>query len=167
MTPGPALVTLSAGHERAPVALLDAVRGTRATQPGAVINVTVDPPGDLVWLWRLQQAGVSTVSIDVGSLDQGVRDRHMPDIADIPLRRYDAAWSEAVRLFGRGRVMTRVRLGLGEDPELAARGSKRLLAMGVLPVLDHEGSPVPGQREALGGFLTGCPACGALTPVGP
>lgn len=167
MTAQPAQVTLSAGHERAPVALLDAVRGTRASQPGVVITVTVDPPHDLVWLWRLYQAGASTVSIDVGSLDQDVRDRHMPEIADIPLRRYDAAWSEAVRLFGRGRVMTRMRLGLGEDATLAVRGSERLLAMGVLPVLDPVGSRVPEQREALNGFLTGCPTCGTLTPVLP
>ena len=47
---------------------------------------------------------------------------------------YEAAWEEAVRVFGRNRVSTYLLVGLGEDPDELVAGAGRLIDRGRLPV---------------------------------
>jgi hypothetical protein len=46
---------------------------------------------------------------------------------------YEAAWDEAVRVFGRNRVSTYLLIGLGEDPDELVAGAERLIERGVYP----------------------------------
>ena len=60
--------------------------------------------------------------IHVESLDPRVRHRWMPGKSTVPMTAYEAAWAEAVRLFGRNRVSTYLLIGLGEDPDELVAG---------------------------------------------
>jgi radical SAM protein (TIGR04043 family) len=57
----------------------------------------------------------------------------MPGKASVPMAAYEAAWDEAVRLFGRNRVSTYLLIGLGEDPDELVAGAARLIERGVYP----------------------------------
>ncbi len=46
---------------------------------------------------------------------------------------YEAAWDEAVLVFGRNRVSTYLLVGLGEDPDELVAGASRLIKRGVYP----------------------------------
>jgi biotin synthase-related radical SAM superfamily protein len=49
------------------------------------------------------------------------------------MSQYDAAWDEAVRVFGRNRVSTYLLVGLGEDPDELVAGAAGLIERGVYP----------------------------------
>jgi biotin synthase-related radical SAM superfamily protein len=49
------------------------------------------------------------------------------------MSQYEAAWDEAVRVFGRNRVSTYLLVGLGEDPDELVSGAQRLIERGVYP----------------------------------
>ena len=57
----------------------------------------------------------------------------MPGKATVPMAEYEAAWDEAVRVFGRNRVSTYLLVGLGEDPDELVAGAGRLIERGVYP----------------------------------
>jgi radical SAM protein (TIGR04043 family) len=101
--------------------------------PGLPIQVQCEPPADLRALADLKDAGVTAVGIHVESLDDEVRARWMPGKATVTMAEYEAAWTEAVRLFGRNRVSTYLLVGLGEDPDELVEGARRLIDMGVYP----------------------------------
>jgi radical SAM protein (TIGR04043 family) len=123
----------TAAPDRGAGLLAQAVRAVLAAVPGLPVQVQCEPPADLAVLGELYQAGASAVGIHVESLDQAVRDRWTPGKATVPLRAYEAAWAEAVRVFGRNRVSTYLLVGLGEDPDELVAGAARLIAMGVYP----------------------------------
>lgn len=161
--------------------------------PGLPIQVQIEPPLDLVWIGRLRRAGATAIGIHVESLDEGVRGRWTPGKATVPLTRYDEAWTEAVRVFGRNRVSTYLLVGLGEDPDELVAGARRLIAMGVYPfvvpyrplagALSHaDGVPAPSHEivadvtDRVGRALrnagmrgadqaAGCAACGACSAL--
>ena len=58
----------------------------------------------------------------------------MPGKATVPLAEYDAAWAQAVRVFGRNRVSTYLLVGLGEDPDELVAGAGPADRHGRLPV---------------------------------
>jgi radical SAM protein (TIGR04043 family) len=103
--------------------------------PGLPIQVQCEPPADLRALADLKDAGVTAVGIHVESLDDTVRARWMPGKATVTMAEYEAAWTEAVRLFGRNRVSTYLLVGLGEDPDGVVEGARRLIDMGVYPFI--------------------------------
>ena len=107
-------------------AIVDAV-------PGLPVQVQCEPPDDLAVLAELEAAGATAVGIHVESLDDEVRRRWMPGKAAVPMAAYEAAWDEAVRVFGRNRVSTYVLVGLGEDPDELVAGCARLIERGVYP----------------------------------
>ncbi len=109
------------------------VRAVLAAVPGLPIQVQCEPPADLGALADLHDAGVTAIGIHVESLDDRVRARWMPSKATVPLSEYEAAWAEAVRLFGRNRVSTYLLVGLGEDPDELVAGAARLVELGVYP----------------------------------
>ena len=57
----------------------------------------------------------------------------MPGKSTVPMAEYEAAWDEAVRVFGPNRVSTYLLVGLGEDPDELIAGAGRLIERGVYP----------------------------------
>jgi radical SAM protein (TIGR04043 family) len=123
----------TAGPDRGARYLIRCVTAVLAAVPGRPIQVQIEPPQDLSVLSGLRQAGVSAIGIHVESLDEEVRRRWMPGKGSVPMAEYEAAWDEAVRVFGRNRVSTYLLVGLGEDPDELVEGAATLIERGVYP----------------------------------
>jgi radical SAM protein (TIGR04043 family) len=123
----------TAGPDRGARYLVRCVQAVLGAVPGLPIQVQIEPPGDLTVLTDLREAGVTAIGIHVESLDDEVRRRWMPGKGSVPMTEYEAAWDEAVRVFGRNRVSTYLLVGLGEDPDELVAGASRLIERGVYP----------------------------------
>ena len=123
----------TAGPDRGARNLVRCVRAVRATVPGLPVQVQIEPPGDLAVLTELHDAGATAIGIHVESLDDAVRRVWMPGMGSVPMAEYEAAWDEAVRVFGRNRVSTYLLVGLGEDPDELVAGAAGLIERGVYP----------------------------------
>ncbi|RZS90841.1 radical SAM protein (TIGR04043 family) [Motilibacter rhizosphaerae] len=123
----------SAARDRGARHLARCVRAVKQAVPHLPVQVQCEPPADLDVLQELKDAGADAIGIHVESLDDAVRARWMPGKSTVPLTEYDAAWREAVRVFGWNRVSTYLLVGLGEDPDELVAGAARLAAMGVYP----------------------------------
>ncbi|MGX9883104.1 MSMEG_0568 family radical SAM protein [Streptomyces sp. NPDC002276] len=121
------------GPDRGARALVRSVRAVLEAVPGLPIQVQCEPPGDLAWIRALHDAGATAIGIHVESLDEDVRRRWMPGKSSVPMAEYEAAWDEAVRVFGPNRVSTYLLVGLGEDPDELIAGARRLIDRGVYP----------------------------------
>jgi radical SAM protein (TIGR04043 family) len=121
------------GPDRGARALARSVRAVLAAVPGLPIQVQCEPPADLVWIRELHDAGATAIGIHVEALDERVRRRWMPGKSTVPMTEYDAAWDEAVRVFGTNRVSTYLLVGLGEDPDELIAGAGRLIDRGIYP----------------------------------
>ena len=179
----------TAGPDRGARYLVRCVRAVVEAVPGLPIQVQIEPPRDLSVLTDLHEAGASAIGIHVESLDDEVRRRWMPGKGTVPMADYEAAWTEAVRVFGRNRVSTYLLVGLGEDPDELVAGASRLIDRGVYPFVvplrpmagtlarrDGVGAPPAGLvryvTERVAALLrdagmigadqqAGCAACGA------
>ncbi len=179
------------GPDRGARNLVRSVQAVLAAVPGLPIQVQIEPPGDLSVLTDLREAGATSIGIHVESLDDAVRRRWMPGKSTVSLAEYEAAWDEAVRVFGRNRVSTYLLVGLGEDADELIAGAARLIARGVYPFVvpfrpmrgtlaarDGIGAPDPRilgyVTERVGAHLraagmagadqrAGCAACGACS----
>lgn len=189
-------VVLTTGTSTAPDRgarhLARCVRAIRDAVPGLPVQVQCEPPADLATLTELQEAGASSVGLHVESLDDAVRRRWMPGKSTVPLADYWAAWTEAVRVFGRNQVSTYLLVGLGEDPDDLVEGARRLAELGVYPFVvpfrplagtlavdvDHATAPDPAVLEDVSrrvaealreagmrgaDQMAGCAACGACS----
>src|SRR5882757_870929 len=125
----------TAGPDRGARVLARSVRAVLEAVPGLPIQVQCEPPApaDLGAITLLREAGAVAIGIHVESLDDEVRRRWMPGKASVPMAQYEAAWDEAVRVFGRNRVSTYLLVGLGEDPDELVAGAGRLIERGVYP----------------------------------
>jgi radical SAM protein (TIGR04043 family) len=123
----------TAGPDRGARHLARCVRAVLKAVPGLPVQVQIEPPGELSVLTELREAGASAIGIHVESLDDEVRRRWLPGKASVPLSEYEAAWAEAVRVFGRNRVSTYLLIGLGEHPDELVDGAARLIEAGVYP----------------------------------
>ncbi|MBO9531905.1 MAG: MSMEG_0568 family radical SAM protein [Solirubrobacteraceae bacterium] len=123
----------SNGRDRGAKHLARCVRAVKERVPGIRIQVQIEPPLDLSYIASLRDAGAEAIGIHIESLDQAVRERWTPGKATVPVSRYEEAWQEAVRVFGRNRVSTYLLVGLGEDPDELVAGCERLIGMGVYP----------------------------------
>src|SRR2546421_4010681 len=123
----------TAGPDRGGRYLERCVRAIHAAVPALPIQVQLEPPADLSVLRDLRSAGATAVGIHVESLDDEVRRRWMPGKATVPMAAYEAAWDEAVRVFGANRVSTYLLIGLGENPDELVAGAAALIEMGVYP----------------------------------
>ncbi|WP_232788742.1 MSMEG_0568 family radical SAM protein [Streptomyces odonnellii] len=181
----------TAGPDRGARNLVRSVRAVLDAVPGLPVQVQCEPPGDPVWIRALHDAGATAVGIHVESLDDKVRRRWMPGKSTVPMAEYEAAWDEAVRVFGPNRVSTYLLVGLGEDPDELVAGAGRLIDRGVYPFVvpfrpmrgtlaarDGIGAPdaellryvtegVAAKLRAAGmsgaGQKAGCAACGACS----
>ena len=179
------------GPDRGARALARSVRAVLEAVPGLPIQVQCEPPGDLAWISTLYEAGATSIGIHVESLDEAVRRRWMPGKSRVPMAEYEAAWDEAVRVFGRNRVSTYLLVGLGEDPDDLVEGAGRLIERGVYPFVvpfrpmrgtlaARDGVPAPSAEllsRVTGGVAAklraagmagadqkaGCAACGACS----
>jgi radical SAM protein (TIGR04043 family) len=179
----------TAGPDRGARYLVRCVRAVVEAVPGLPIQVQIEPPRDLSVLTDLHEAGTTAIGIHVESLDDEVRRRWMPGKGTVPMADYEAAWTEAVRVFGRNRVSTYLLVGLGEDPDELVAGASRLIDRGVYPFVvplrpmagtlarrDGAGAPPVGLvrdvTERVAALLrdagmigadqqAGCAACGA------
>jgi radical SAM protein (TIGR04043 family) len=123
----------TSGPDRGARNLVRCVRAVLEAVPGLPIQVQIEPPADLTVLADLREAGATAIGIHVESLDDEVRRRWMPGKGSVPMADYEAAWDEAVRVFGRNRVSTYLLVGLGEDPDELIAGARRLIERGVYP----------------------------------
>lgn len=123
----------TAGADRGARALVRSVEAVLASVPGLPIQVQCEPPADLTWIRELHRSGATAIGIHVESLDEEVRRRWMPGKSTVPMAEYEAAWDEAVRVFGRNRVSSYLLVGLGEDAEELIAGATRLIERGVYP----------------------------------
>jgi radical SAM protein (TIGR04043 family) len=183
----------TAGPDRGARALARSVRAVLAAVPGLPIQVQCEPPGDLAWIGKLHDAGATAIGIHIESLDERVRQRWMPGKSTVSNVEYEAAWDEAVRVFGRNRVSTYLLVGLGEDAEELIAGAGRLIDRGVYPFVvplrpmrgtlaarDGAGGPDPAvlayvtarvaDRLRAAGMSgadqrAGCAACGACSAL--
>lgn len=184
----------SNGPDRGAKHLARCVRAVTERVPSLRIQVQIEPPLDLAYIGVLKAAGAEAIGIHIESLDQRVRERWTPGKATVPISRYDEAWHEAVRTFGRNKVSTYLLVGLGEDPDELVAGCERLIAMGVYPFvvpyrplagsLAHDVDRVPapdpmqlldismrvGAALELAGMRgadqgAGCAACGACSAL--
>ncbi|MTV25496.1 MSMEG_0568 family radical SAM protein [Nitriliruptoraceae bacterium ZYF776] len=183
----------SPGPDRGARYLARCVAAIHEAVPQLPVQVQCEPPADLEVLTLLRDAGTTAIGIHVESLDDDVRLRWMPGKATVPLTDYEAAWDEAVRVFGRNHVSTYLLVGLGEDPDELVAGATRLIARGVYPFVVpyrplagtlavRDGHPAPdpavvasvservaaalraaGMRGADQG--AGCAACGACSTL--
>ncbi|MFJ2441436.1 MSMEG_0568 family radical SAM protein [Streptomyces sp. NPDC087658] len=121
------------GPDRGARVLVRSVRAVLGAVPGLPVQVQCEPPRDLAWIRALHDAGATAIGIHVEALDDSVRRRWMPSKSTVPLTEYEAAWDEAVRIFGPNRVSTYLLVGLGEDPDELIAGAGGLIDRGVYP----------------------------------
>ncbi|MFF7930842.1 MSMEG_0568 family radical SAM protein [Streptomyces sp. NPDC007940] len=150
------------GPDRGARNLVRSVRAVLAAVPGLPIQVQCEPPGDLAWIRALHDAGATAIGIHVESLDDEVRRRWMPGKSAVPLAEYEAAWDEAVRVFGPNRVSTYLLVGLGENPDELIAGAGELIARGIYPFVVPF-RPMSGTLAARDGIRS--PAAELLTYV--
>jgi radical SAM protein (TIGR04043 family) len=184
----------SAGRDRGARHLVRCVKAIVDAVPGFPIQVQIEPPGDLGVLAELREAGAVSIGIHVESLDDAVRLKWMPGKGSVPMAEYRAAWTEAVRVFGRNQVSTYLLVGLGEDPDELVAGAAELIELGVYPFVvpfrpiagtlavdvDHVTAPpswlVADVTSRIGELLAeagmqgyeqkaGCAACGACSAL--
>lgn len=181
------------GPDRGARALVRCVRAVLDAVPGLPVQVQIEPPDELAVLTDLKSAGATAIGIHVESLDDDVRRRWMPGKSTVPMADYEAAWDEAVRVFGPNRVTTYLLVGLGEDPDELVAGAARLIERGVYPFVvpfrpmagtlarrDGVGAPPPALvrdvTARVGALLrqagisgaeqgAGCAACGACSAL--
>lgn len=137
----------SAAPDRGVRYLARCVAAVVAAVPGLPVQVQCEPPRRTGELALLSRAGATAIGLHVESLDEDVRRRWTPGKAEVPLASYEAAWREAVRLFGSNRVSTYLLAGLGEDPDEMVAGAGRLIDMGVYPFVVPF-RPLPGTPAA-------------------
>lgn len=179
------------GPDRGARNLVRSVRAVLEAVPGLPIQVQCEPPANLAWIRELYEAGATAIGIHVESLDDEVRRRWMPGKSTVPMAEYEAAWDEAVRVFGPNRVSTYLLVGLGEDPDELVAGAGKLIDRGVYPFVvpfrpmrgtlaAHDGIEAPSAEllryvtEGVAAKLraaemsgadqkAGCAACGACS----
>ncbi|MGW9032138.1 MSMEG_0568 family radical SAM protein [Streptomyces sp. NPDC055722] len=179
------------GPDRGARNLVRSVQAVVRAVPGLPIQVQCEPPGDLAWIRALHDAGATSIGIHVESLDDAVRRRWMPGKSTVTMAEYEAAWDEAVRVFGPNRVSTYLLVGLGEDPDELIADTGKLIERGVYPfvvpfrpmsgtlaardgvaapsaeLLRHVTEGVAGKLRAAGmrgaDQKAGCAACGACS----
>jgi radical SAM protein (TIGR04043 family) len=181
----------SNGRDRGAKHLARCVKAVREAAPGLAIQVQCEPPADLQTITDLHDAGAASIGIHVESMDDDVRSRWMPGKSSVPMSEYWAAWTEAVRVFGRNQVSTYLLVGLGEDPDEMVSAAGDLIDAGVYPFIvpfrplagtlaARDGATAPGHAQLadvtgrVADLLTragmfgsdqkaGCAACGACS----
>lgn len=122
------------------------------------INVMSIPPMDIKILSKLKEAGVTEVTFNLEIFDRDAAKECMPGKGSLSLDVYDAAFQEAVKLWGNsGNVRTVFIVGLESKSSLLC-GLEHVCKLGVYPILSLlkgiEGTPLahclpPQDKEIL------------------
>lgn len=101
------------------------------------------PPRDVSILKELHHAGITEVTFNLEVFDRELAKSLMPGKGRLPLNVYDAAFKEAVALWGRNcNVRSAFVIGL-ESVETLFRGIEHICRLGVSPILSLF-KPIPG-----------------------
>lgn len=121
------------GKDRGATHLANCVRAVTEAVPGLPIQVQIEPPGDLDVISELKAAGATAIGIHVESMNDDVRRAWMPGKSTVALDEYRAAWTEAVRVFGRNKVSSYLLIGLGDTADQIVDAASELIDLGVYP----------------------------------
>ncbi len=121
------------GKDRGAAHLANCVRAVKRAVPALPIQVQCEPPADLGVIADLKAAGATSIGIHVESMNDDVRRAWMPGKSTVPLDDYRAAWTEAVRVFGRNKVSSYLLIGLGDTGDEIVEAATELIDMGVYP----------------------------------
>lgn len=93
------------------------------------------PPKDTTILLKLKEAGITEVAFNLEVFDRKLAARYLPGKGKIPLKTYEVAFSESVRLWGKsGTVRTIFIIGL-EPKDSLLNGIEWVCTLGVSPIL--------------------------------
>jgi radical SAM protein (TIGR04043 family) len=98
------------------------------------IQAEVAVPKDISKLRELSDC-IDSISINLETLDQRVREDVCPDKSSIPYDDYFKAFELSLELFGESQVNSWLIAGIGESGESILEGAKRLTELGVYPFL--------------------------------
>ncbi len=106
------------------------------------IHVQFPPLSDVSLLEDLAEH-VDSVGVFLEIFDEKIRKEICPGKGKVPRERYFETWEEAVRIFGRGKVLTTCILGFGEDFDSLLPEIERCIDIGVRVIILHVrvGSP--------------------------
>jgi radical SAM protein (TIGR04043 family) len=98
------------------------------------IQAEVAVPKDISTLKELSDC-IDSISINVETLNQRVREEVCPDKSTIPYEDYFKAFELSLELFGENQVNSWLIAGIGESNQSVLEGAKKLSEMGVYPFL--------------------------------
>ena len=180
----------TSSSDRGAKVLCDSVIAVKASVD-LPIQVQCEPPGDLIWLQRLKDAGADALGMHLEAVSPNVRQHVMPSKASVGIDEYMQAFEVAVPIFGWGQVSTYILAGLGDTAEEILAMSERLTKIGVypfvVPFVPIRGTPMEDHQppssqfmrsvlEPLGEMLqhfellssevkAGCARCGACSSL--
>src|SRR3989338_1923366 len=115
------------------------VRDINAVYPNLNIAVEITPPQDLIWINKLQDAGVSSLMMNIECWDDEVRKNTIPGKNRLcPKEMYFNAFEYSLKVFGNGKVSSCFVVGT-ENAENLKNGIKAIIDMGIIP------SPLAGR----------------------
>jgi hypothetical protein len=94
------------------------------------IHAQFEPVSDLGLLKELSSVADSA-GIFLEIFDEKIRREICPGKAELPKEKYILAWTDAVKLFGRGKVLTTCLLGFNEDLESVLKELETPISLGV------------------------------------
>ncbi len=121
------------GKDRGARLLLEAAKKIKEMS-NLPIQAELAPPEDLKFLEELLEY-VDSVSINVETLNQEVREKACPDKSKIPYDQYFAAWKLSLDVLGENQVNSWYIAGIGESKESIKNNLERLASHGVFPFL--------------------------------
>ena len=132
---------------------------------GIPIQGQCEPPANFTWFSTLRAAGIDSLGMHLEAFDPKVRARIMPGKATVSVEFYFDAFTEAVKVFGRGQVSTYLLAGLGDSIDDLVEGSAHLIAIGVypfiVPFVPITGTPLQNHPAPSSEFMRA-----VLQPVG-
>ena len=130
-------VVLSSGITKTPdMGVYDVSEAARAikSRVNVPIQAEVAVPKDPFLLEEFRDC-IDSISINIETLDQKVREDVCPDKSQIPYEDYFKAYEISLDMFGENQVNSWLIAGIGESDESIIEGAKRLAEAGVYPML--------------------------------
>ncbi len=121
------------GKDRGAKILLDAAKRIKE-EVDIPVQAELAPPEDMKYLEDLLEY-VDSVSINVETLNQEVREKACPDKSKIPYEDYFKAWKLSEEVLGENQVNSWYIAGIGEEKESILSNVERLASSGVFPFL--------------------------------
>lgn len=130
-------VMLSSGVTKTPDrGVYDIAKAARAIKKrvDVAIQAEVAVPKDISMLEEFSGC-IDSISINIETIDQKVREEVCPDKSKIPYENYFKAYQLSLDLFGENQVNSWLIAGIGESDESIIEGARKLTEAGVYPYL--------------------------------